>query len=103
MRTFPPKDPGESRILTIYFTNDVPAGVTLSNPVLNIGPYSGVPDPAMASMLVGAPQITSTALTQMCTAGVSFNTYAVTGYATGSDGEVYSVGGILPIVPAAYQ
>ena len=104
MRTFSPKDPGETIVLGFNFAPGLNSGETLTgSPTLSISLYSGVPDPSMPSMIVGGGQISSALVLQTITLGMSGNNYAVTATCPTNSGRILAVGGILPCLAAALQ
>ena len=104
MRTFSPKDPGETIVLGFDFAHNLNAGETLAgSPTISLGQYSGVPDPSMPSMIVGAGQINGALVLQTVTLGMSGNNYAVTATCPTNSGRILAVGGILPCLAAYLQ
>jgi hypothetical protein len=104
MRTFSPKDPGETIVLGFNFAPDLNAGETLTgSPTISLGQYSGTPDPSMPSMIVGAAQTSGSLVLQTVTMGMSGNNYSVTGTCPTSAGRILAVGGILPCLAAYLQ
>lgn len=104
MRTFSPKDPAETVVLTFNFAPDLIAGETLTGtPTIALVQYSGAADPALGSMLVCSPQLSGNNVLQTVTLGVNGANYAFTATCPTSTARTLSEGGILPAVFAYLQ
>lgn len=104
MRTWPPKDTGETLTISFNFASDLIVGETLTGtPSIAISLASGGIDSAMATMLYSSPQISGANVVQVVIAGLSGNGYYLSATCPTSNGRILVEGGLLRIVPAYLQ
>ena len=96
---FPAKLSTETHLLTFDFSNDLPAGVTISTQVVTAAVYSGV-DASPSSIISGSASDSSQTVTQLVTGGVSGTTYLLTCAITTSDSQAHAKQGFLSILPS---
>jgi hypothetical protein len=97
---FPAKLSTEIHLLTFDFSNDLPAGVTISTQSVAAAVYSGV-DTSPSSVISGSASDTDQTVTQKVTGGVSGTTYTLTCTITTSDSQTHTKQGFLTIIPSA--
>lgn len=95
---FPAKLSTETHLLTFDFSNDLPAGVTISTQVVTAAAYSGA-DASPSSVISGSASDSSQTVTQLVTGGVSGTTYLLTCTITTSDSQTHAKQGFLSILP----
>lgn len=96
---FPAKTSSEIHLLSFDFSNDLPAGVTISTQIVSAAVYSGV-DATPSAIISGAATDTAQVVTQLLTGGVSGTTYLLTCSITTSDSQTHVKQGFLSIIPS---
>lgn len=96
---FPAKLSTETHLITFDFSNDLPAGVTISTQAVTSILYSGV-DASPSSVISGVASDTAQIVTQKVTGGVSGATYLLTCTITTSDSQTHAKQGFLTIAPS---
>lgn len=94
----PIKDPAEQKLVRFEFSTEIEAGQTISSVAVTAEVLEGT-DPAVASMLVGAPQIDNTNLyvLQRVDLGVDLCDYLFRALATDSAGLKHLVYAVMRV------
>lgn len=94
---FPKKAPGETVLLTFDFTNELPDGVTLSNPsVLCLSVTKG--DGNVSDItFTGSSAVNGMKVSVLCAAGLTANTYRMRAAVDSSNGEHRFIDKDLPV------
>lgn len=90
MQAFPDKAPGEAKILTFDFTNEVADGATLSGPTIAKSLIAGS-DTGAATLTVGAASVSGALVSALVSAGTDGNTYKLLATVSASNGETHQL------------
>ena len=101
-KKFPDKTPGEKKLCTFDFSNEVAAGSTLSNPAIAKALVDG-DDTGAALLTLGTPAVTpATALVKVLVGvGKEANKYKLTMTVDADNGEIHQLAGTMAVKESA--